>query len=136
MNLSKEKTDRPRLIVTLLSFGFKHGLPPDSDLVLDVRFLPNPHFVPRLCHATGKDRRVRQFLDKHASTAQFLDRATEFLTYLVPQYVGEGKSYLTIAIGCKGGRQRSVAMAEALRGRLATLGGVRVRVKHRDIKAE
>jgi UPF0042 nucleotide-binding protein len=136
MSVSRGKTDQPRLLVTLLSFGFKHGLPLDSDIVLDVRFLPNPHFVPRLKKYSGKDRAVRQFLDKYVATGEFEERVADLLRFLIPQYVAEGKAYLTIAIGCTGGRHRSVAIAEALRGRLTSVGGIQLRVKHRDIASE
>ena len=121
-----------RLIITLLSFGYKHGLPPDADLVFDVRCLPNPHFVPALRRRTGRDRAVAAFMERDASTREFIDRLQEYLRYVVPRYVAEGKSYLTIAIGCTGGRHRSVVIAERLRHPLGNVGG-RVRVRHRDI---
>jgi UPF0042 nucleotide-binding protein len=136
MSVSRGKTDQPRLVVTLLSFGFKHGLPLDSDLVFDVRFLPNPHFVARLRKYSGKDRPVRRFLDKYAATREFEDRVADLLSFLLPQYVAEGKSYLTVAIGCTGGRHRSVAVAEDLRGRLTASRDIQLRVKHRDIANE
>jgi UPF0042 nucleotide-binding protein len=121
------------LVVTILSFGFKHGIPVDSDLLFDVRFLPNPHFVPELRPHTGRDREVRAFLDKSDATHEFLEHTLNLLRFLIPQYVVEGKSYLTIGIGCTGGRHRSVAIAEALKKGLAGLEGVQVRVRHRDI---
>jgi UPF0042 nucleotide-binding protein len=124
---------RGALSVTLLSFGFKYGLPLDADLVLDVRFLPNPHFVSRLREQTGRDRAVVRFLDQFADTRDFLGRVTDLLKFLIPRYAGEGKSYLTIAIGCTGGRHRSVAIAEALGKALGRIDGVRLRVKHRDV---
>jgi UPF0042 nucleotide-binding protein len=122
-----------QLVVTILSFGFKHGIPVDSDLLFDVRFLPNPHFVPALRPHTGRDKPVVKFLDRSEATHQFLDHTLNLLKFLVPQYAAEGKSYLTIGIGCTGGRHRSVAIAEALRKGLAGIPGVRLRVKHRDI---
>jgi RNase adapter protein RapZ len=121
------------LVVTILSFGFKHGIPVDSDLLFDVRFLPNPHFVPELRPHTGRDREVRAFLEKSDATHDFLEHTLNLLRFLIPQYVVEGKSYLTIGIGCTGGRHRSVAIAEALKKGLAGLEGVQVRVRHRDI---
>ena len=121
------------LIVTLLSFGFKFGLPVDADIVLDVRFLPNPHFVPALKPKTGRDRAVVTFLRQQSLTEEFLQKTTDLLTFLVPEYVREGKAYLTIAIGCTGGRHRSVMIAEALKPALEPLQGVRVRVRHRDV---
>jgi RNase adapter protein RapZ len=121
------------LVVTILSFGFKHGIPVDSDLLFDVRFLPNPHFVPSLRPHTGRDREVRRFLDRSEATADFLKHTLNLLKFLIPQYAAEGKSYLTIGIGCTGGRHRSVAMAEALKKGLSGLGAIRLRVAHRDI---
>jgi len=123
-------------VVTFLSFGFKHGLPLDADLVFDVRFLPNPHFVPRLRPKTGRDRDVAKFVGQFAETREFLDKTSALLRFLLPHYANEGKSYVTIAIGCTGGRHRSVALAEALRRDLAGLGGFRLRVHHRDIASE
>jgi UPF0042 nucleotide-binding protein len=124
------------LVVTILSFGFKHGIPVDSDLLFDVRFLPNPHFVPALRPHTGRDAEVRRYLDRAEATHDFLRHTLNLLKFLVPQYVAEGKSYLTIGIGCTGGRHRSVAIAEALRKGLAGIKGVRIRVVHRDIANE
>jgi UPF0042 nucleotide-binding protein len=124
------------LVVTILSFGFKHGIPVDADLLFDVRFLPNPHFVPALRPYTGRDRKVVQFLDKSDATHDFLRHTLNLLRFLVPQYAAEGKSYLTIGIGCTGGRHRSVAMAEALKKGLTGLDNVRLRVAHRDIANE
>jgi UPF0042 nucleotide-binding protein len=127
------RSHKAKLAVNLLSFGFKHGLPMDADLVFDVRFLPNPHFVQRLRPKTGRDPAVVKFMEEHPATGELLERLTELLKFLVPQYVAEGKSYLTIGIGCTGGRHRSVMVAEALRKTLAGLSGARVRVQHRDI---
>ena len=124
------------LVVTILSFGFKHGIPVDSDLLFDVRFLPNPHFVPKLRAHTGRDPEVRRFLDQSTATKEFLDKTLALLRFLVPQYVAEGKTYLTIGIGCTGGRHRSVAIAEALRKGLTGLRGVQMRVRHRDIAVD
>jgi RNase adapter protein RapZ len=122
------------LVATLVSFGFKHGIPMDADLVFDVRFLPNPHFVQRLRPKTGRDQAVVRFMEEHKATGELLARLTELLKFLIPQYVAEGKSYLTIGIGCTGGRHRSVMVAEALRKTLGGVPGARVRVHHRDIK--
>ena len=133
MTLAREQSQRNPLVVTLLSFGFKHGVPLDADLVFDARFLPNPHFVPALKPLTGRDRRVVQYMERHEATRLFLQKLTDMLRFLIPQYVGEGKSYLTVAIGCTGGRHRSVMLAEQLRPALADLQGVRVRARHRDI---
>ncbi len=125
-----------QLVVTILSFGFKHGIPVDSDLLFDVRFLPNPHFVPGLRPFTGRDAKVVRYLDRAKPTQEFLAHTLNLLRVLIPQYAQEGKSYLTIGIGCTGGRHRSVAISEALRKGLAKLSGVQVRVKHRDIAIE
>ncbi len=132
MRMSRDGRGRAEMVVTLLSFGFKHGLPEDADLVFDVRFLPNPHFVDSLRRLTGRDRAVVRFMHKHDETREFIERLTSFLEFSLPQYVKEGKAYLTIAIGCTGGRHRSVMIAEALKRSLAKVPGVRLRVKHRD----
>ena len=128
--------EQRRLTVTLLSFGFKHGVPGESDLVVDVRFLPNPYFVTALRGLTGKDEAVRDYVAAADATGPFLDKTTDLLTFLIPKYTTEGKSYLTIGIGCTGGRHRSVAIVEALKTRLAGIADVLWRVKHRDIAVE
>jgi UPF0042 nucleotide-binding protein len=133
MNLSRDRGSKARLVITLLSFGYKHGVPVDADLVFDVRCLPNPHFVRGLRRRTGRDRAVAAFMERDASTREFMDRLEEYLRYVVPFYVAEGKSYLTIAIGCTGGRHRSVMIGERLRKALADMGVARVRVRHRDL---
>lgn len=131
--LSRERAPRHRLVVTCLSFGFKHGVPLEADLLFDVRFLPNPHFVPALRRQTGRDAAVVRFLERSPVTREFLRRTLDLLRFLVPHYLGEGKRYLTIGVGCTGGRHRSVAIANALRRGLDRAGGVRLRVQHRDI---
>jgi UPF0042 nucleotide-binding protein len=123
---------RAEMIVTLLSFGFKHGLPEDADLAFDVRCLPNPHFVDRLRRLTGRDASVVRYMRRHKATRDFIDRLSAFLDFALPHYVREGKTYLTVAIGCTGGQHRSVMVAEALQRRLRGVAGVRVRVTHRD----
>ena len=132
MRLSQDTGQRADMMVNLLSFGYKHGLPVDADLIFDVRCLPNPHFVDKLRGLTGRDKPVVQYMRRHASTREFVDRLTSFLTFALPQYVQEGKSYLTVAIGCTGGQHRSVMVAEALKKSLSDVKGVRLRVKHRD----
>src|SRR5512132_2812220 len=129
-------TPGAQLVVTILSFGFKHGIPVDSDLLFDVRFLPNPHFVPALRPYSGKDRPVLRFLEQSEATHGFLEKTTGLLSFLLPQYISEGKTYLTIGIGCTGGRHRSVAIAEALKKGLSGIPGVRLRVKHRESASE
>jgi RNase adapter protein RapZ len=132
MRMSRGKRQRNEMVVNLVSFGFKHGVPVDADLVFDVRCLPNPHFVDRLRHLTGRDKAVVQYMRRHSETKEFLDKLASFLRFALPQYVEEGKSYLTVAIGCTGGQHRSVMMAEALKKALGSVKNVRVRVKHRD----
>jgi UPF0042 nucleotide-binding protein len=123
------------ILVSVVSFGFRSGLPPDANLVLDVRFLPNPNFVPQLKSKTGQDAVVQRFMDSFPSTRAFMKHMMDLLFYLLPKYIQEGKSYLTIAIGCTGGRHRSVAVAEKL-GRALTEEGYKTRVSHRDIGNE
>jgi len=132
MSLSRDRA-RARLVITLLSFGFKHGVPVDADLVFDARCLPNPHFVPALRRRTGRDRAVVEFMERDTRSRAFMERLEEYVKYVVPYYIAEGKSYLTIAIGCTGGRHRSVMIAERLRKALAATGAASVRVRHRDI---
>ncbi len=121
-----------RLLVSCVSFGFKNGVPLDADMVFDVRFLPNPHFVPEFRKKTGKDPKVAAYVRGFPQTAEFLDRVTELMLYLLPHYVEEGKSYLTVAFGCTGGQHRSVMMAEELSKRLKK-AGYHVKALHRDI---
>ena len=121
------------LVVTLLSFGFRHGVPEDADLVFDVRFMPNPHFVQSLRRWTGRHAGVARYVLDTPQARRFLKLTTNLLTFLVPQYIREGKAYLTIAIGCTGGRHRSVVIAEELAGRMKRLRGVQLRVRHRDV---
>jgi len=130
--MTRDESTRADMVVNLLSFGFKHGPPTEADLVFDVRFLPNPHFVDRLRDLTGRDARVVRFMKQHKVTQDFINRLTEFLRFTLPHYVTEGKSYLTVAIGCTGGQHRSVMIVEALRRTLEHTPGVRLRVKHRD----
>jgi UPF0042 nucleotide-binding protein len=127
-----QKTEKGRnILVSCLSFGFKHGVPEDADLVFDVRFLPNPHFVPEFRPLTGRDRRVAEYIRSFPQTAEFIHRISELLIYLLPHYIHEGKSYLTIAFGCTGGQHRSVMIAEDVAKQLKK-AGYRVKVSHRD----
>ena len=130
--MSRDDGGAAEMVVNLVSFGYKHGVPVDADLVFDVRCLPNPHFVDRLRPLTGRDRPVVAYMRRHPATRDFIDRLASFLRFALPHYVQEGKSYLTVAIGCTGGRHRSVMIAEALKRSLAGVTGVRLRVKHRD----
>lgn len=122
------------LVLTVLSFGFKHGLPTEADLVFDVRFLKNPHFEPRLRRLTGLDPRIVRFLKRAPGTVEFQAKLKDFLGFVIPKYVTEGKAYLTIAIGCTGGRHRSVMIARELATDLDRIEGVTVRLRHRDLK--
>jgi len=121
-----------RLLVSCLSFGFKNGVPLDADMVFDVRFLPNPHFVPEFRKKTGKDPAVAEYVRSFPQTLEFLGKVTDLMLYLLPHYVHEGKSYLSVAFGCTGGQHRSVMMAEDMAERLRQ-AGYQVKAIHRDI---
>jgi UPF0042 nucleotide-binding protein len=123
---------RNPLMISVVSFGFRYGVPGDADLVFDVRFLPNPHFVQRLRPFSGKDPKVARYIKSFPQTGQFLRRIESLLAYLIPHYIREGKSYLTVALGCTGGRHRSVAMAEEIRADLQKRGYA-TKVVHRDL---
>lgn len=125
--------DVPSLVVTLTSFGFKHGLPSDADMVFDVRFLPNPHYVPELSALPGTDRRVARYVLEQPQAQELLAHLEPFLQYLMPKFVDEGKEQLVVAIGCTGGRHRSVAMTEHLATVLRE-SGYPVAVQHRDLQ--
>jgi RNase adapter protein RapZ len=127
-----ENTGRRAMLVSMMSFGFRHGIPQDADLVFDVRFLPNPHFVPKLRPHSGKNAAVARYIYSFPQTGQFVKRIEGMLRYLIPHYIGEGKSYLTVALGCTGGRHRSVALAEGIRRDLQKKGYA-TKVVHRDI---
>jgi UPF0042 nucleotide-binding protein len=120
------------LMISANSFGFKNGVPAEADLVFDVRFLPNPHFVPEFRKLTGKDPKVAKYVRQFPQTKEFLDKTTDMLTFLLPHYIKEGKSYLTVAFGCTGGQHRSVFIAEEMKKRLAA-AGYRVKTAHRDM---
>jgi len=120
------------MLVSALSFGYRFGVPQDADLVFDVRFLPNPNYVPKLKNKTGRDAGVRHFMESHPQTHEFKSRLMSLLLYLLPQYLREGKSYLTIAIGCTGGRHRSVFFAEEVAAALSR-EGYKAKVVHRDV---
>ncbi len=120
------------LMISSNSFGFKNGVPAEADLVFDVRFLPNPHFVPEFRKLTGKDPKVAKYVRQFPQTKEFLDKTTDMLKFLLPHYITEGKSYLTVAFGCTGGQHRSVFIAEEMKKRLAH-EGYRVKTAHRDM---
>jgi UPF0042 nucleotide-binding protein len=123
-----------KLALTLLTFGFKNGPPRDADLTLDVRFLPNPHYDEQLRPMTGMDEEVRAYVERGTQAGEFYGRLLPLLEFLVPAYVAEGKSHLTIAVGCTGGRHRSITVADRIRRDLAGREDVIVRVKHRDVE--
>jgi RNase adapter protein RapZ len=125
--------DKRPMLVSVVSFGYRYGVPTDADLVFDVRFLPNPHFVPRLRRFTGKDPKVRRYIRSFPQTGEFLRRMEGLLTYLIPHYIREGKSYLTIAFGCTGGKHRSVMLAESMKKALGK-HGLSAKVIHRDME--
>jgi UPF0042 nucleotide-binding protein len=124
--------EEPGMVVSLVSFGFKHGIPYGTDLLFDVRFLPNPHFVPGLREQTGQDLPVQEYLDKQPDFEELIGRLTDLLLYLLPRYRRENRSYLSVAIGCTGGRHRSVAAVERLKRHLDR-NGWPARIIHRDI---
>jgi UPF0042 nucleotide-binding protein len=121
-----------RMRVAVLSFGFKYGVPLEADLMIDVRFIPNPYFIPELKKLDGKDDRVRRFVMKWRETREFLEKYVSLLDYLIPFYEKEGKSYLTIAVGCTGGRHRSVTVAEEIFEHLKSQKG-EILLQHRDM---
>jgi len=127
--------ERPQLVVSINSFGFKHGLPYGTDLLFDVRFLENPHFVPELRALTGRDARVVQYLESGQEFQEVVERLEQLLLFLLPRYRDEKRSYLTVAVGCTGGRHRSVAVCERLAHRLDSAGWA-VRIDHRDLNRE
>lgn len=122
-----------KLIVTVLSFGFKNGIPADADLVFDVRFLPNPFYIDELKHQTGNDKPVQKYVMGFPEADEFLDKLTDMLEFLIPNYIKEGKYRLVLGIGCTGGKHRSVTLANAIYDRLKALDICGVTVQHRDI---
>jgi RNase adapter protein RapZ len=129
-----KKQSGKNILVSCVSFGFKYGVPEDADLVFDVRFLPNPHFVPEFRPLTGRDPEVAKYIRSFPQTREFIRRISELLVYLLPHYIREGKSYLTISFGCTGGQHRSVMIAEDVT-KLLKKAGYRVKVAHRDSPA-
>ena len=125
--------EQANIRIDITSFGYRHGVPPDSDLVFDVRFLPNPNYIPEFKKLTGRHPRVARYIRSFPQTVEFIERISELLVYLVPHYIREGKSYLTIAFGCTGGHHRSVMIASEIRKRLAH-AGFKVKETHRDVK--
>jgi len=124
--------DESKIMVYVSSFGFRHGVPPDSDLVFDVRFLPNPNYIAKFKHLTGRHPSVARYIRSFPQTQEFIGRISELLIYLLPHYIQEGKSYLTIGFGCTGGHHRSVMIADQIRKNLAH-AGYKTKVTHRDM---
>ncbi len=128
-------SESTELNITFISFGYKYGIPSESDLILDVRFLPNPYFVKELKFETGLDNKVISYLESFPAYSEFIKHIMELVRFLLPEYIKEGKSYLTISIGCTGGKHRSVSIAEALRSILEN-NGYSSKIIHRDIEKE
>jgi UPF0042 nucleotide-binding protein len=126
------RRDESNIMIYVTSFGFRNGVPTDSDLVFDVRFLPNPNYIPRFKHLTGRNPAVAKYIRSFPQTTEFMERITGLLIYLLPHYIREGKSYLTISFGCTGGQHRSVMIAAQIRKNLAD-AGFQAKVTHRDI---
>lgn len=122
------------LMITLLSFGFKYGIPADADLVFDVRFLPNPYYVEELKQKTGNDREVQEYVMQYEESKVFLDKLTDLLQFLIPNYIKEGKYQLVVAIGCTGGQHRSVTLANELYARLKDKGSYGIKLFHREVR--
>jgi RNase adapter protein RapZ len=131
IELFQKKEKGRNILVSCVSFGFKHGVPDDADLMFDVRFLPNPHFVPEFRPLTGRHPKVAKYIRSFPQTTEFIQRISDLLIYLLPHYIHEGKSYLTISFGCTGGQHRSVMIAEDVAEHLKK-AGYRVKVAHRD----
>jgi len=129
---SYEGIDSARMKIEVISFGYKFGIPLESDILIDTRFIPNPYFVPRLKNLDGRDEKVKRFIKKWPETQDFMDKYLSLLDFLIPLYEKEGKAYLTVAVGCTGGKHRSVAIAEEINTHIETLDR-NTGVKHRDI---
>ncbi len=119
-------------MIYVTSFGYRNGVPPDSDLVFDVRFLPNPNYIPQFKNLTGRNPSVARYIRSFPQTVEFIQRISDLLIYLLPHYIREGKSYLTIGFGCTGGQHRSVMMADQIQKNLVA-AGYKAKVTHRDI---
>ena len=124
------------LMVTILSFGFKNGIPADADLVFDVRFLPNPFYIDELKHKTGNDKEVQDYVMSFPEALVFVDKLTDMLDFLIPNYVSEGKTQLVIGVGCTGGKHRSVTLANELYEALEKMDNYGIRIEHRDIRKD
>jgi UPF0042 nucleotide-binding protein len=129
----RDHKSEAKILVQVTSFGYRHGVPVDSDLVFDVRFLPNPNYIPAFKHLSGKHPSVARYIRSFPQSIEFIERISDLLVYLIPHYIREGKSYLTISFGCTGGKHRSVLIANEIRKRL-NAAGFRVKETHRDVK--
>ena len=123
------------LMVNIVSFGFKHGIPSDADLVFDVRFLPNPFYIDELKHITGNEKAVQDYVMSFKEAGEFLEKLKDMLSFLLPGYIKEGKYQLVVAIGCTGGQHRSVTLANALYHEMKDKGNYGLSISHRDIKS-
>jgi UPF0042 nucleotide-binding protein len=121
------------LFITILSFGFKYGIPADSDIVMDVRFLPNPYYVEELRPKTGNDPEIQQYVMQYPEANEFVDKLEDMINFLIPNYIAEGKNQLVISIGCTGGKHRSVTLANELYKRLSGKNDYGLKIEHRDI---
>lgn len=128
-----EKQDFKNLFITVLSFGFKYGIPADSDLVFDVRFLPNPYYIENLKYKTGNDKEIQEYVLQYREAHEFLDKLEDMIGFLIPNYITEGKNQLVISIGCTGGKHRSVTLANELYKRLSKRKEFGIKIEHRDI---
>ena len=124
------------LMITVMSFGFKHGIPADADLVFDVRFLPNPFYIEGLKHKTGNDREVQEYVMGFDEAEEFMEKLTDMITFLIPNYIKEGKHRLVIAVGCTGGKHRSVTLANELYKRMKDKGNYGMKLYHRDVVSQ
>lgn len=131
-----QNQDYKNLFVTIVSFGFKYGIPTDSDLVFDVRFLPNPYYVEGLRAKTGNDREIQEFVMQYKEAGQFLDKLEDMVKFLIPHYITEGKTQLVISVGCTGGKHRSVTLANGLYERLRNQKEYGIKIEHRDIQKD
>jgi len=135
LQLMNQRSNNQKMHISILSFGYKHGLPPEAELLIDVRFIPNPYHVPELRKLDGKDVRVRKFIKQWPETQKFFEKYFSLLGHLIPLYEKEGKSDLTLAVGCTGGRHRSVVVAEEIFTYLENMGK-EISLRHRDIELE
>lgn len=131
-----QNQDYKNLFITIVSFGFKYGIPTDSDLVFDVRFLPNPYYVEGLRAKTGNDKEIQEFVMQHKEAGQFLDKLEDMVKFLIPNYIAEGKTQLVISVGCTGGKHRSVTLANGLYEKLKNRKEFGVKIDHRDIQKD